>query len=74
MIRKQLKLIYPKDGNNKQKNKRPRLDSTDRRDGGFKEEESEVSKEVMDFVLLLEEEVEKFNAFSVEKEEDYVIK
>ncbi|GMJ07716.1 ARABIDOPSIS THALIANA SPX DOMAIN GENE 2, SPX domain gene 2 [Hibiscus trionum] len=73
-LKKQLKLIYPKDGNDKQPNKRPRLDSTDGGDGGFKEEEGEVSKEVMDFVLLLEAEVEKFNAFFVEKEEDYVIK
>ncbi|XP_039057324.1 SPX domain-containing protein 1-like [Hibiscus syriacus] len=67
-LKKQLKLIYPKDGNDKQPNKRPRLDST------FKEEEGEVAKEVMDFVFLLEAEVEKFNAFFVEKEEDYVIK
>ncbi|KAK8602568.1 hypothetical protein V6N13_057800 [Hibiscus sabdariffa] len=73
-LKKQLKLIYPKDGNDKQPIKRPRLDSMDGGDGGFKEEENEVSKEVMDFVLLLEAEVEKFNAFYVEKEEDYVIK
>ncbi|KAL4284956.1 hypothetical protein GQ457_16G000770 [Hibiscus cannabinus] len=72
-LKKQLKLIYPKDGNDKQPNKRSRLDSTGGGDGGFKEE-GEVSKEVMDFVLLLEVEVEKFNAFFVEKEEDYVIK
>lgn len=69
-LKKQLKLIYPKDGSEKQPNKRPRLDSLDGGDG----EESEVSKEVMDFVLLLENEVEKFNTFFVEKEEDYVIK
>ncbi|TYJ30023.1 hypothetical protein E1A91_A06G106200v1 [Gossypium mustelinum] len=69
-LKKQLKLIYPKDASEKQPNKRPRLDSLDGGDG----EESEVSKEVMDFVLLLENEVEKFNTFFVEKEEDYVIK
>ncbi|KAA3477639.1 SPX domain-containing protein 2-like [Gossypium australe] len=69
-LKKQLKLIYPKDGSEKQPHKRPRLDSLDGGDG----EESEVSKEVMDFVLLLENEVEKFNTFFVEKEEDYVIK
>ncbi|KAL4297833.1 hypothetical protein GQ457_12G020250 [Hibiscus cannabinus] len=73
-LKKQLKLIYPKDGNDKQPIKRSRLDSTDGGDGGPKEEENEVPKEVMDFVLLLEAEVEKFNAFFVEKEEDYVIK
>ncbi|XVE71173.1 hypothetical protein DITRI_Ditri10aG0129500 [Diplodiscus trichospermus] len=72
-LKKQLKSIYPKDGSEKLPNKRPRLDSTDAGNGGFKEE-SEVSKEVMDFVLLLEDEMEKFNAFFVEKEEDYVIK
>ncbi|XP_052488962.1 SPX domain-containing protein 2 isoform X1 [Gossypium raimondii] len=69
-LKKQLKLIYPKDGSEKQPNKRPRLDSMDGGDG----KDSEVSKEVMDFVLLLENEVEKFNTFFVEKEEDYVIK
>ncbi|KAH1056629.1 hypothetical protein J1N35_034694 [Gossypium stocksii] len=68
-LKKQLKLIYPKDGS-EQPNKRLRLDSMDGGDG----EDSEVSKEVMDFVLLLENEVEKFNTFFVEKEEDYVIK
>ncbi|XVE97430.1 hypothetical protein REPUB_Repub03eG0018800 [Reevesia pubescens] len=73
-LKKQLKLIYPKDGSEKQQpNKRPRLDLIDGGDGGCKEE-GEVSKEVMDFVLLLEDEMEKFNAFFVEKEEDYVIK
>lgn len=74
-LKKQLKLIYPKDGSEKQPpNKRPRqYHSTEEEDGGFKEE-SEVSKEVMGFVLLLEDEMEKFNAFFVEKEEDYVIK
>ncbi|XWS70423.1 hypothetical protein CRYUN_Cryun03dG0047000 [Craigia yunnanensis] len=71
-LKKQLKLVYPKDGSEKQTNKRPRLDSTDGGDSGCKE--SEVSKEVMHFVLLLEDEMEKFNAFFVEKEEDYVIK
>ncbi|XVE53624.1 hypothetical protein DITRI_Ditri03aG0017600 [Diplodiscus trichospermus] len=69
-LKKQLKLIYPKDG---KPNKRPRLDSTDGGDGGSKEE-SEVSKEVMDFILLLEDEIEKFNAFLSGKEKDYYIK
>ncbi|OMO90840.1 hypothetical protein COLO4_18848 [Corchorus olitorius] len=73
-LKKQLKLIYPKDGSEKQPNKRPRLDlSTDGGDGGCKED-GDDTKEVMDFVLLLEDEIEKFNAFFAEKEEDYVIK
>lgn len=70
-LKKQLKLIYPKDGD-KPPNKRPRLsdDDDDRADG----EGGEVSKEVTDFVRLLENELEKFNAFFEEKEEDYVIR
>ncbi|XVF48377.1 hypothetical protein PTKIN_Ptkin03bG0185300 [Pterospermum kingtungense] len=77
-LKKQLKLIYPKDGSEKlQPNKRPRLDHSTvdgRDDGGLCKEQSEVSKEVMGFVLFLEAEMEKFNAFFVEKEEDYVNK
>uniref|UniRef100_A0A6M2F205 SPX domain-containing protein n=1 Tax=Populus davidiana TaxID=266767 RepID=A0A6M2F205_9ROSI len=65
-LKKQLKLIYPKEGD-KPLNKRPRLDD-DQMDSG------EVEKEVIDFVRVLEDEMEKFNSFIVEKEEDYVIK
>ncbi|KAG5225285.1 SPX domain-containing protein [Salix suchowensis] len=65
-LKKQLKLIYPKDGD-KPLNKRPRLDD-DQLDSG------EVEKEVIDFVRVLEDEMEKFNSFIVEKEEDSVIK
>lgn len=72
-LKQQLKLIYPKDGDNPAP-KRPRLS-----DGGDSvapenNEEAEVAKEVNDFVRLLEEEIEKFNAFFVDKEEEYVIK
>ncbi|KDP33600.1 hypothetical protein JCGZ_07171 [Jatropha curcas] len=77
-LKKQLKLIYPKDGD-KPTNKRPRLDAAvalDRMDGEDPREESggEVAKEVIDFVRLLEDEMEKFNSFIFEKEEDFVIK
>ncbi|XP_008219490.1 PREDICTED: SPX domain-containing protein 1-like [Prunus mume] len=80
-LKKQLKLIYPKDGD-KPPNKRPRLadpdDEDDRRDGGDIAVEggegAEVSKEVTDFVRLLENEMEKFNVFFEEKEEEYVIR
>ncbi|KAJ6856428.1 SPX domain-containing protein 1-like [Populus alba x Populus x berolinensis] len=65
-LKKQLKLIYPKEGD-KPLNKRPRLDD-DQMDSG------KVEKEVIDFVRVLEDEMEKFNSFIVEKEEDYVIK
>ncbi|KAL7594048.1 hypothetical protein Lser_V15G33073 [Lactuca serriola] len=39
-------------------------------DGGI----GEMSKEEIDFVDLLEKEIEKFNSFFVEKEEEYIIK
>lgn len=75
-LKKQLKLIYPKDGDNPP-NKRPRL-ADDRTEGGDIAGEggegAEVSKEVTDFVKLLENEMEKFNAFFEEKEEEYVIR
>ncbi|MFS7991466.1 putative SPX domain-containing protein [Helianthus anomalus] len=35
---------------------------------------AEISDEEADFVQLLEQEVEKFNSFFVEKEEEYIIK
>lgn len=59
-LKKQLKLIAPNDSSS---NKRRRFDD----EGG------EVTKEVNDFLKLLEVEIEKFNAFFVEKEEEYVI-
>ena len=65
-LKKQLKLIYPKDGD-KPPSKRLRLEETG--DG-----EGQVTKEVIDFVRVLEDEMEKFNSFIVEKEEDSVIK
>ncbi|KAJ0491491.1 putative SPX domain-containing protein [Helianthus annuus] len=43
----------------------------------FSDEDSagaEISDEEADFVQLLEQEVEKFNSFFVEKEEEYIIK
>ncbi|XP_059292739.1 SPX domain-containing protein 1-like [Lycium barbarum] len=63
-LKKELKLIYPqpKDGDNNRPKKRQRLDDDDG-----------VTKEVNDFVKLLEEEIDKFNSFFVEKEEDYII-
>ncbi|KAK9683598.1 hypothetical protein RND81_10G152000 [Saponaria officinalis] len=40
----------------------------------FTSQNDVVSKEVDEFVLLLEVEIEKFNSFVVEKEEEYVIR
>ncbi|KAK7260886.1 hypothetical protein RIF29_27185 [Crotalaria pallida] len=61
-LKKQLKLIAPKDPDHPP-GKRPRLDG-----------DAEVSKEVKDFLKLLEVEIDKFNGFFVEKEEEYIIK
>ncbi|XP_050220525.1 SPX domain-containing protein 1-like [Mercurialis annua] len=71
-LKKQLKLIYPKDGD-KPLNKRRRLDP-DHGDGKLDGEDEVVTKEVIDFIRVLEDEMEKFNSFIVEKEEDFVIK
>ncbi|KAF5749606.1 SPX domain-containing protein 1 [Tripterygium wilfordii] len=69
-LKKQLKLIVPKGGD--RPNKRLRLDSAG-------EECSDsagdgMSKEEIDFIQLLEDELEKFNTFFVEKEEEYIIR
>lgn len=84
-LKKQLKLIYPKSGDPslsssssstvRRPNKRPRL--TDDGDAAAAEEEEAVvvvTKEVIDFVRLLEDEIDKFNAFFVDQEEEYVIR
>ncbi|XP_061376400.1 SPX domain-containing protein 2-like isoform X1 [Gastrolobium bilobum] len=63
-LKKQLKLITPKPKD--PSSKRRRLDDA--------EAEGEVTKEVNDFLKLLELEIDKFNAFFVENEEEYIIK
>lgn len=72
-LKKQLRLIYPKDGetscNTSSVVKRRKL-----ADDGGAEEEEVVTKEVIDFVRLLEDEIDKFNAFFVDKEEEYIIR
>lgn len=81
-LKQQLKLIHPKDGD-KPPAKRPRLsggeapdDDDDGADSFVAPQEAEevVAKEVSDFVTLLEAEIDKFNAFFLDKEEEYVIK
>ncbi|GAV68351.1 SPX domain-containing protein [Cephalotus follicularis] len=64
-LKKRLKLIDPKGGPDSRPNKQPRLDPAGDRDG--------MSKEEIDFIRLLEDELEKFNSFFVEKEEEYII-
>ncbi|XP_022755131.1 SPX domain-containing protein 1-like [Durio zibethinus] len=76
-LKKKLKLIEPKSG--ERPNKRLRLDenSGDVVDAGDKfgvGDGDGMSTEETDFVKLLEDELEKFNTFFVEKEEEYIIR
>ncbi|XP_051149188.1 SPX domain-containing protein 1-like [Andrographis paniculata] len=68
-LKKRLKLIEPKaqGGDEERPGKRRRMDDGSAEKEGMTEEEA-------DFVKLLEDELEKFNAFFVEKEEEYIIR
>ncbi|KAK1418493.1 hypothetical protein QVD17_27638 [Tagetes erecta] len=74
-LKKSLKLINPQgktdDACNREA-KRPRLAGAG--DGTVVDGAGGMSKEEVDFVDLLEKEIEKFNLFFVEKEEEYIIK
>ncbi|XWS17144.1 hypothetical protein CRYUN_Cryun33cG0043200 [Craigia yunnanensis] len=72
-LKKKLKLIEPK--SSKRPNKRLRLDenSGDVVDAGDKVGDG-MSRAETDFIKLLEDELEKFNTFFVEKEEEYIIR
>ncbi|KAJ9163106.1 hypothetical protein P3X46_022811 [Hevea brasiliensis] len=73
-LKKRLKLIEPNKGGDRPI-KRPRLDAgdcTDEPSGG--DNKDAMTKEVIDFIKLLEDELEKFNTFFVEKEEEYIIR
>lgn len=63
-LKKRLKMIEP---NQLSAPKRRRMDE----EGGGREA---MTAEEVDFVELLEAELEKFNAFFVEKEEEYIIR
>eukprot|EP00262_Sarcandra_glabra_P015231 TRINITY_DN4643_c0_g2_i1.p1 TRINITY_DN4643_c0_g2~~TRINITY_DN4643_c0_g2_i1.p1 ORF type:complete len:277 (+),score=50.30 TRINITY_DN4643_c0_g2_i1:149-979(+) len=63
-LKKRLKMIESKGG--ERINKRPRLD-------GDRTEIGEMTREEMDFIRILEAELEKFNGFFVDKEEEYII-
>ncbi|KAF5725825.1 SPX domain-containing protein 1 [Tripterygium wilfordii] len=69
-LKKRLKLIVPKGGD--RPNKRLRLDSAGGECSGSAGDG--MSKEEIDFIQLLEDELEKFNTFFVEKEEEYIIR
>ncbi|XVF48093.1 hypothetical protein PTKIN_Ptkin03bG0163500 [Pterospermum kingtungense] len=76
-LKKKLKLIEPKSG--ERPNKRLRLDenSGEAVDAGDKlgvADGHNMSREETDFIRLLEDELEKFNTFFVEKEEEYIIR
>lgn len=71
-LKKRLKLIDPKAGD--RPNKRLRLDAGTCSETGEKEAASDMTKEEVDFINLLEDELEKFNTFFVEKEEEYIIR
>ncbi|XVE98324.1 hypothetical protein REPUB_Repub03eG0096300 [Reevesia pubescens] len=73
-LKKKLKLVEPKSGD--RPNKRLRLDenSGDVVDAVDKVDGDGMSREETDFIKLLEDELEKFNTFFVEKEEEYIIK
>ena len=69
-LKKHLNLVYPKAEDVKPlPPKHSRLSHSEQED----EEEAEITKEVAEFLNLLKEEVEKFNDFFLQKEEDYVI-
>ncbi|GLT26199.1 hypothetical protein SLA2020_012810 [Shorea laevis] len=76
-LKKKLKLIEPKSG--ERPNKRPRLEAEacDSAEAGDRDKivvGDGMSREEMDFIRLLEDELEKFNTFFVEKEEEYIIR
>lgn len=70
-LKKRLKLVEPKGG--ERLSKRPRIDPAGScvEDGG---KDDFSSSEEMNFIKLLEDELEKFNSFFVEKEEEYIIR
>ncbi|CAH9098724.1 unnamed protein product [Cuscuta europaea] len=83
-LKKRLKLIEPKgnaagsrsDGLGEERSiKRPKLAvSVDSAGAPWCVEKENVTEAEADFVKLLEEELEKFNTFFVEKEEEYIIR
>ena len=71
-LKKKLKLIEPNKisgAGGERPEKRQRLSEDVAGDA-----EAEMSKEEIDFLRLLEDELEKFNSFFVEKEEEYIIR
>ncbi|XP_023529304.1 SPX domain-containing protein 1-like [Cucurbita pepo subsp. pepo] len=71
-LKKKLKLVQPKSGDSNRPFKKPRLDAE--ADADADTDADAVPNEVVDFITLLEKELEKFNSFFVEKEEEYIIR
>lgn len=74
-LKKKLKLMEPKGGENRP-SKRLRSAEANPGDGDRTVDAAGggMTKEVTDFIRLLEDELEKFNSFFVEKEEEYIIR
>ena len=71
-LKKRLKLVEPKGGD--RPSKRPRIDAAVGSSAADGEKDDFSSSEEMNFIKLLEDELEKFNSFFVEKEEEYIIR
>ncbi|KAG7021242.1 SPX domain-containing protein 1 [Cucurbita argyrosperma subsp. argyrosperma] len=71
-LKKRLKLVEPKGGD--RPSKRPRIDAAVGSCAADGEKDDFSSSEEMNFIKLLEDELEKFNSFFVEKEEEYIIR
>lgn len=71
-LKKKLKLVQPKTADTNRPFKKPRLDAD--ADAADSIDKDAISNEVIDFITLLEKELEKFNSFFVEKEEEYIIR
>lgn len=74
-LKKKLKLIEPNKSGGERPTKRPRVDASSSGDAAIAAGDKEgMSREEIDFIRLLEDELEKFNSFFVEKEEEYIIR
>lgn len=72
-LKKRLKLVEPYKGGDRP-SKRPRFDESPVAGEDVKATDGYMSREEIDFISLLEDEMDKFNSFFVEKEEEYIIR
>ncbi|XP_019083590.1 PREDICTED: SPX domain-containing protein 2-like isoform X3 [Camelina sativa] len=71
-LKKKLKLMEPRSVDNRRPSKRSRSDSNS--NSVDSDPTAGMTKEELDFISLLEDELEKFNSFFVEQEEEYIIR